>query len=31
MTLALLFWILMLMWLVFGLYLNWPAAAGTHP
>lgn len=25
MTLALLYWILMLIWLVFGLWSNWPA------
>jgi hypothetical protein len=25
MTLALLYWVLMLLWLVFGLWSNWPA------
>jgi len=27
MTIGLLFWILMLLWLLFGLYWNWPGSA----
>ena len=26
MTIGLLYWVLMLLWLVFGLYTNWPSA-----
>jgi hypothetical protein len=29
MGMGLLFWILMLLWLVFGLYWNWPAGGGA--
>jgi len=29
MTLALLFWILMLLWLVFGFWTNWPATGAA--
>jgi len=28
MTLGLAFWILMLLWLIFGLYWTWPGVAG---
>ena len=31
MTIAMLFWILMLFWLVFGLYWNWPQGAAPAP
>ena len=33
MTIGLVFWILMLLWLVFGLWQNWPgvAAGQWHP
>jgi hypothetical protein len=30
MTLSLLFWILMLIWLLYGVYANWPAPAETR-
>lgn len=26
MTISLLFWVIMLIWLIFGLYTNWPAS-----
>jgi len=29
MKIGLLFWILMLIWLVFGLWLTWPASTGS--
>jgi phosphate/sulfate permease len=29
MKIGLLFWILMLLWLVFGLWMYWPASTGT--
>jgi hypothetical protein len=29
MSFALVFWILMLLWLVFGLWSNWPVGAGA--
>jgi len=34
MTIGFLFWLLMLLWLIFGLFRNWPAApggAGLYP
>jgi len=31
MTLQLLYWILMLLWLVFGLWANWPGPGATGP
>jgi hypothetical protein len=31
MTLGLIFWILMLLWLVFGLWSNWPGVAPGQP
>lgn len=31
MTLALAFWILMLVWLVFGLWSNWPVSGNAKP
>lgn len=31
MSLSLAYWILMLLWLVFGLWSNWPAAGGIRP
>lgn len=30
MTFGLCYWILMLLWLVFGLWSNWPAAGQPH-
>lgn len=29
MSIALLFWIIMILWLLFGLWSNWPAAPGS--
>lgn len=29
MKIGVLFWILMLLWLVFGVWANWPAASGS--
>jgi len=31
MTIGLVFWILMLLWLVLGIYWNWPAGAPNWP
>lgn len=31
MSLSLIFWVLMLIWLVFGLWSNWPATGGFRP
>jgi hypothetical protein len=31
MTLAFLFWLLMILWLIFGFLVNWPTAPGTRP
>lgn len=31
MSIALIFWVLMLIWLVFGFWTNWPTAAGRGP
>ena len=31
MSFALCYWILMLLWLVFGLWSNWPAAGNVRP
>ena len=30
MTIGFLFWLLMLLWILFGLYWNWPAQTGPH-
>lgn len=30
MSKGLLFWVIMILWLIFGLYTNWPVA-GAHP
>jgi hypothetical protein len=31
MSFALIYWILMLVWLVFGLWSNWPVSGGVRP
>lgn len=31
MTFALLYWVLMLFWLIFGLWSSWPVAGNFHP
>jgi len=31
MTIGLVFWILMLLWLILGIYWNWPAGQPNYP
>jgi hypothetical protein len=31
MSIALLFWVIMLVWLIFGVFTNWPKAPGQPP
>jgi hypothetical protein len=31
MTIGFLFWLLMILWVLFGLYLNWPAKGSNEP